>query len=200
MKMIIWINIVFFVLIVPVPAQDQAEVGINNLSWKTENAIISEACVGDAVQITFNTVNISQNNNLMIYIFEENDNADDDFVTEIVCLAKGSNSINWIIEFDENKYKTSKNELMENGFTIPEYYFIVKCGEYISEKSNIIKIYGYIDIKLVDENTKKVLSNRPYTIYFGNRTKHEGMSDENGRIIIRNAIIGDRYIMVGDEE
>ncbi|MDR1219190.1 MAG: hypothetical protein LBK73_06215 [Treponema sp.] len=80
MKMIIWINIVFFVLIMPVPAQNQAEVGINNLSWKTENIIIiSEACVGDAVQITFNTINISRNNNLMIYIFEEND----DFVTEM---------------------------------------------------------------------------------------------------------------------
>jgi hypothetical protein len=183
-----------------IPAQNQAEVGINNLSWKMENTIISEACVEDTVQITFTTVNISRNDNLTIYIFEENDNANDDFITEIVCLAKENNSINWIVEFDENKNNTSTNELIENGFTIPEYYFIIKYGKYISEKSNVIKIYGYIDITLINENTKEVLSNRPYRIYFGNRTKHEGISDENGRVIIRNAIIGDRYIMAGDEE
>jgi hypothetical protein len=130
---------------------------------------------------------------LKFIFFEKNDNGNDDFVTEIICPAGRNNSINWIVEFDENKENTSTDEIIKNGFTIPEYYFIIQYGEYISEKSNIIKIYGYIDIKLVDENTKNA-------DFFMNETEYEGISDENGRITIRNAVIGERYIMVGDEE
>ncbi|MDR1317957.1 MAG: hypothetical protein LBK13_13910 [Spirochaetales bacterium] len=200
MKIITLVNIVFFSFIIPISAQDSGKAEITNLLWKINDGLIQEACVEDCVRITFHTVNISPNDNLVIRIYEKNDTGNDDFVTEIICPADGNNSINWIIEFDETKNNTSTNELTENGFTIPEYYFTIKYGEYISEKSNIIKIYGYIDITLTDENTGEVFPNKPYTIYFSNGTKHEGASDENGRIKIRNAIIGDRYIRVGDEE
>jgi hypothetical protein len=200
MKMFMLVNIVLFVLAMPVFAQNNSGVGITNLLWKTGDAVISEACVKDNVRITFNTVNISKNSSLTICIFEKNDNGIDDFVSEIICPAEGNNTVSWIVEFDENADNASTKEIEENGFTVPEYYFIIKYGEYTSGKSNIIKIYGYIDIELVDENTQKALSNRPYRIYFANKTKHEGISDKNGRIIVRNAIIGERYIMVGNEE
>jgi hypothetical protein len=202
MKMAILVNIVFFILTISacVRNNNSDEAEITNLLWKVNDAIVSEACVEDCVQITFDAVNMPPNDNLAICVFEKNDDGDDDFVTEIIYSTDENNSINWIVEFDENKNNTSTHELMENGFVIPEYYFIIKQGEYISGRSNIMKIYGYIDIRLVDENTKKVLPNRPYRIYFGNETKHEGTSDENGRVRKRNANIGDRYIMIGDEE
>jgi hypothetical protein len=200
MKTSVWASIVFFMLAAPVFAQTNTGVEITNLLWKMNDAVISDACVKDNVRITFDTAHIPWNGRLTVCIFEKNDNGMDDLVTEITCPAKEYNALHWAVEFDETGNTTSAKELKENGFTIPEYYFIVTCGEYTSGKSNSIKVYGSIDIKLVDETTKKVLSNRPYRIYFGNGTKHEGTSDGDGRIVVRNAVIGERYIMVGDEE
>jgi hypothetical protein len=187
-------------LVASVPAQTNAGLEITDLVWKMNGAVISEACVKDEVRITFNTVPISRNDKLTIRVFEKNDGGGDDLVAEIICPAKENNAIPWAVEFDETGTTTSTKELEENGFTIPEYYFTIARGEYTSEKSNIIKVYGFIDIKLVDETTKKVLSNRPYRIYFTDTTTYEGISDEDGRIFVRNAVIGERYLMVGDEE
>jgi hypothetical protein len=178
--------------------KSERKIDISNLLWKMDENIVSEACVDDIVQITFDVINIPRNKTLKINIFEKNDE-DDDFVAEIDCLPEECNSINWTIEFDEYKYKTSAKELEENGYTKPEYYFIVKCDDYISEKSNIINIYGFIDISIIDKMTGEKYSNKEYRIFIGDgMTKYSGITDENGKIQLRNVIIGDRYIMIED--
>jgi hypothetical protein len=55
----------------------------------------------------------------VVCVFKKNSNANDNLVAKIICPAQENNSINWIVEFDENKYITSSTELMKNGFTIP---------------------------------------------------------------------------------
>jgi hypothetical protein len=199
-RKIILVHLLVFIIVLPVSAQGKDGLNITDLSWKIGNAVISEACVEDNVQITFNAVNISGKDDVIIRIFEENGGGNDDLIAEIIYSSAGkNNSMDWIVEFDEAICKTSASELEKDGFTIPEYYFIVKHGGCISGKSNTIKIYGYIDIILTGAD-KKTLPHRPYIIFFANGAKHEGMSDGDGRIKIRNAVIGDRYIMVGDEE
>jgi hypothetical protein len=69
--MAILVNIIFLILGTSAFAQNNGEVGIKNLSWKNDGTIISDACVEDCVQITFDTVNISLNDNFKIYIFRK---------------------------------------------------------------------------------------------------------------------------------
>jgi hypothetical protein len=163
------------------------------LFWKSSGTIINESIVDDVVTINFDTMNIPGNSKLSISIYEKNTGGKDDIVEIIEILSGNIIMQEWIVEFDEKQCRQCAIEMQQNGYTIPEYYFIVRYGNYISEISNIITIKGWVRGQFYDEDYNITLRNCRVGLILGDGTEIETVSDDNGYIDVRGVPIGEVF-------
>jgi hypothetical protein len=171
----------------------------SDLFWKNNKGLIDKGIIDDNVLITFISKNIPNNSAIKIMIYERNTNTEDDLIDIFEITSNDHNIFNWTIEFDEKKCRKSAIEIQENRYTIPEYYFIAKYGNYISEKSDVIKIRGWLSARAYDEETNFILRNFRMLAIFGDDTEFEVYTDNEGWIHIRDIPIGEVYFLfMGD--
>jgi hypothetical protein len=170
------------------------------LCWKSNGEIINEGNVDDIVTLSFNAINIPDNSKITIFIYEKNINGKDDFLEKIETLSENNITKDWIIKFDEKKLGQCSSEIQQNGYTIPEYYFIAQYGNYVSVKSNIISIKGWIRLKFFDEEFDITLRNYPIMLILGDGTEMETTTDDNGYVDVKGTPIGNVLYYLLDKE
>jgi hypothetical protein len=164
----------------------------SELYWKFGGEIIKESIVDDDVSITFNTRNLPEDSDITITILEKNYGLEDNVVDILEITSKNDIIANWTINFDENKCRNSSTEIQENGYTIPEYCFVVKYGKYSSEESNIIKIKSWVKGKSYDDKLNITWGrNQKVTLIFGDGSEITTTSDNDGNVYVRDIPIGD---------
>jgi hypothetical protein len=121
------------------------------LLWENEGTEITEAHLYDEVIISSRVKNIDDGERVKIEIWEDTDNEMKDLIRELEGTVKdGKIEWKWTIEIDQYNEKTNYKKYNENtnyyqeiktiGFTILDFVFIIKYGEFISPKSKPLAI------------------------------------------------------------
>jgi hypothetical protein len=106
----------------------------------------------------------------------------------------------WEVEYNEDNDDTnSAKELQEQGYTLPEYQFVVRYGR-LNDRSNVLNVKGWVDEILKNGNTGSLLPNRKYTVYLPDGGKRKGNTDANGVIAENNLPVGGWCIQIHDGE
>jgi hypothetical protein len=182
-----------------------------NLQWKNEGAEISEIHVENKVTISSMIRNIDDGEIVKIEVWEETDNETKDLMQELEgTVENGKIELEWIVVFDQynentnyeqyNENTSYYQEIKNNGYTVLDYVFLIKYGEFVSQKSKPLAILGHFHYLVTYGKKGPPVPNRGYTLYAPDGKKIRGTTDEEGYIEINNLrIVGNYYIFVDEE-
>jgi hypothetical protein len=158
-----------------------------NLQWRNDYSEIEEAHFHDQIRIRFETINISDGENIAVEIWEETDGILMDLITILQGTVKDNIvEIVWEVEYDKNNMKTNyAREIKEIGYTILDFKFIIKCNN-ISVHSKLLAILGYIYFQLYDPELDEPIRNANLFIITADNKRIQAESDENGYVLIKN--------------
>ncbi|MDR2941609.1 MAG: hypothetical protein LBV17_03355, partial [Treponema sp.] len=114
----------------------------------------------------------------------------------------GEVEIPWKVEYHEdNDDSSSAREIEEQGWTVPEYFFVVEYGGVKSIESKLLYTRDWIHKRLIDESTDEALANIKYTLFLSDGSTIKGTTDENGYMENIHVIkfVSSIEISIGDE-
>jgi len=152
-----------------------------NLKWKKDGKVTEEALIDDEVTLTCEVKNIDDGETVKLYIYEEGKTRDD-AIEELEGEVKdGKVEAPWKVVYKGEEGSSTEEEIEEDGYTIPEYYFVAEYGGVESkEQSNPLHTKDWIRKQLTDDTTDEPLTNMEYTLILSDGTKIKGTTDENG--------------------
>jgi len=172
---------------------------IKNLQWLNVNRIITQSSIGNDVTLYAQTENIDNDEPVKITIWSKGDEKDD-LVGEYHSIIRYNQIVfNWVLAFDIEKMENSMKEIEANGFTIPQYYFIIQYNTIKSEDSNLLAVKDTIRKQILFEGTNIPAINRGYTLLLPDKTIINGKTDYEGYVYIENLIIGTYYFYLHEE-
>jgi len=156
-----------------------------NLQWRNEHLEIGESHVNDQIIIRFETINLPDNENIDIEIWEETDGNLMDLIDTLQGTVKNNIvEISWNVKFDEDKTDTNyAREIKEKGYTFIDYIFKIKNTN-IQSKS--LAILSYVHIRAVDDKYGITIRNTAFIFTYPDNEEIRVFSDENGIIRVRN--------------
>ncbi len=103
----------------------------------------------------------------------------DDLVTKIESKVQGNKvEAEWVYKYVEEEKEEWSEEEKKKGYSVPEYYFIVKVKD-SQARSGLLEFRDWIEIELKDEDGKPV-GDEEYILYLSNGTVKKGKLDQNG--------------------
>jgi hypothetical protein len=168
-----------------------------SLRWKKGGKEVSEAMVDEQVTLFCEVKNIADGATVTFSIFEQGERKDDP-VAEVQGEVKNGNvEVPWEVIYQEDKGSNVAEELEEQGWVLPWYYFVVKYGESESHQSKVLDIKGAMDYQLLHPETGELLINHEYMLVSREGKILSGKSDENGNIKLKGFKLGDFGITGG---
>jgi hypothetical protein len=120
-----------------------------SLKWKKASSEITEALVDDEVTIFFEVVNIDAGETVNVEILEYDDDGRHDHIEDLTGEVKnGRVEIPWTVEYHEDNDDTnSAREIEEQGYTLPEYFFVAEYNGTESEggEKKLLYVKGWTD-------------------------------------------------------
>ncbi len=171
--------------------------GIKQGDYKIELKAISKAVwsvadarVGDTVKLKAEVSGFDSGTKAEFQIFEKDFSSADDLIATLKTETSGDKvEVDWEYQYVEDTDDVMTEKEKKLGYSLPEYYFIVKVENSIA-RSSILKFKDYVEIRLKDANGNAV-ANAQYRLYFGNGQILEGTLDSNGYKKAENVPPGD---------
>ncbi|MBI3609830.1 MAG: hypothetical protein HY204_03900 [Nitrospirae bacterium] len=150
---------------------------ITNAKWGQQ-----EARRGDIVKLTAETKNIPDDTEVIISIYEHDQDGAHDFITKFPTKVKRNKiEAEWEYEYhddvddiptDEEMKKTGRN------YNHPEYFFVVRSGG-TEAKSGLLKFKDWIEIELKDDNGNRI-PDEEYVLHLPDRSQRRGRLNSEG--------------------
>jgi hypothetical protein len=157
-------------------------INITNLKWGQE-----EARRGDIVKLSADIEGIPDDSEVMIYIYEHDQDGAHDFIAKFPVIVKDKKiETEWEYEYHEDTDEIpTDEELKEYGrsYNPPEYFFVVdvygaKFGK--EQESGLLEFKDWIEISLKDEKGV-AMGDIEYELTLPDNSTRKGKLDSNGR-------------------
>lgn len=156
-------------------------IAVTNMKWGQE-----EARREDLVKLSADIEGVPDETEVMIHIYEHDQDGAHDFITKFPCRVKNKKiEAEWEYEYHEDTDEIPTDEEMkEYGKTYnpPEYFWVVEVyGKRFGQKqeSGLLEFKDWLEIEIFDENSKS-LANAQYTLRLADGEERKGNVDENG--------------------
>jgi len=150
--------------------------GITAAEWS-----VSEAKVGEKVKLSAESFGLESGTKAIISIFLKDSNSSDKLF-EVLETKIDSDKIKteWEFKVDEKLLDIQNTEKKQGGYSLPEYYFVVKADSY-SAHSGFLRFKDYIELELKDEDGKAA-AGASYKLYLSTGEIREGKLDSSGYV------------------
>jgi hypothetical protein len=170
------------------------------LVWKKDGKETDKAMIDDDVTLFCEVKNIDEGETVKFKIFEQGKNKDDAIDNAEGEVKDGKGQAPWKIEYKEDENSNTAEEIEEQGWTIPDYYFVAEYGGVESVQSNELKVKERITHKLTHKKTGEIWANRKYTLILPDGSEITGTTDENGYIEETSSPLGEEIDFYIHEE
>jgi hypothetical protein len=173
------LNILDFFEYYDEPEQDSPE--FMNLIWENDGSETSNALIGSDVTLSCEARNIAEGETIKFSIFAQGKNKDD-LVDEVEGrVMDGRVQVLWEIIFKGEKGSNADQEIEEQRYTIPVYYFTAQYGGVESaRRSQPLVIRNFALKRLMDEDTGEIFRNTKYAISLSDGSVINGITDDDG--------------------
>lgn len=156
-----------------------------NLQWRNEESEIAEAHVRDQIKIRFETINLPDNENIDIEIWEETDGKLLDLIDTLQGTVKNNVvEISWVVKYDGDNTDTYyAREIKEKGYTYIDYVFKIKNTNI---KSKPLAILSFTYSQVVDNKYGIPIRNWAFIFTYPDNEEIRIFSDGDGIISVRN--------------
>jgi len=154
---------------------------VTNMKWGQK-----EARREDVVKLSADIEGVPDETEVMIHIYEYDQDGAHDFITKFPCRVKNKKiEADWEYEYHEDTDAISTDEEMKEygkSYNPPEYFWVVdvagkRFGE--EQESGLLEFKDWIEIDLRDINGQ-IVPNEDYTIHLPDGKKRDGTLDSNG--------------------
>jgi hypothetical protein len=168
---------------------------VTNLKWGQK-----EARRGDIVKLSADIEGVPDETEVMIVIYEYDQDEAHDFITKFPCVVKNKKiEAEWEYEYHEDTDEIPTEEEKQRygrHYNPPEYFFEVdayglRFGE--KQESGLLEFKDWIEIELVDGDGQPG-SNQKYVLHLPDGSTSEGTLDEQGHARIENLPPGAFFI------
>jgi hypothetical protein len=150
---------------------------VENLKWGQE-----EARRGDVVKMSADIEGIPDDNEVMIHIYEHDQDGAHDFITKFPGVVKGNKvEAEWEYEYHEDSDDIPTEEEKQRygrHYNYPEYFFVIHIDG-CKGKSDLLKFRDWIEIKFTDDEGKPLVD-REYVIQLPDGQEIRGILDKDG--------------------
>jgi hypothetical protein len=184
------------------PEREEEEDGpeFRDLFWKKDGITIGNALIDDDVTLFCEVKNIDDGEMVKFKIFEQGENKDDP-IDEVEGEVKdGEVQAAWKVEYKEEENSNTTEEIEEQGWTIPDYYFVAEYNGVESGQSKILDMKGWVKIIARNKETGEIQTNKKYTLYLPDGSTRKGVTDDEGAIYQRKLPVGESQLIVSEEE
>jgi hypothetical protein len=91
---------------------------------------------------------------------------------------------------------STEEEIEEQGWTEPDYYFVAGYGGVESMQSKPLDVKGWVKIIAKHKDTGEIQANKKYTVILSDNTTCKGVTDDEGAIYLNRQPIGDIWLRV----
>lgn len=156
---------------------------ITNAKWSQ-----TEARRGDIVKLTADTKGIPDDTEVIISIYEHDQDEAHDFITKLPVRVKANKiETEWEFEYHEDVDDIPTDEEMKKAgksYNHPEYFFVARC--YGAEaKSGLLRFKDWIEIELYYDDGIPI-ANEKYIIYYADGAMSKGKLNEHGFALIED--------------
>lgn len=155
---------------------------VTNLKWSKK-----EARRGDLVKLTADTEGLADGTEVMVSIFEHDQDGAHDFITKVPTRVKGRRiEAEWEYEYHEDTDEIPTDEEMKKyggSYNPPEYFFVVdghgqRFGE--RQESGLLRFKDWIEIAIT-EDSEEVVGETEYELALPDGSVRKGKLDSSGR-------------------
>ena len=157
------------------------KINVTNLKWGQK-----EARRGDIVKLSADVENLPDEAEVMIVIYEYDQDGAHDFITKFPCRVKNKKiETEWEYEYHEDTDEIPTQEEKEKygkNYNPPEYFFVIDFhGQIFGDKqeSGLLEFKDWIEIELRDDEGN-VIGNEDYVLHLPDGKERRGTLDENG--------------------
>lgn len=148
-----------------------------NLKWGQK-----EARRGDIVTLSADIEGVPDETEIMIHIYEHDQDEAHDFITKFPCVVKNNKiEAEWKFEYHEDTDDIPTEEDMnqvERHYNHPEYFFVISANG-CKAKSELLKFKDWIEINLRDAADNPI-GDKEYIIHLPDGSEKRGMLDKDG--------------------
>jgi hypothetical protein len=157
-----------------------------------------EARRGDVVKLTADTKNIPDDTEVMISIYEHDQDGAHDFITKFPAKVKQNKiEAEWEYEYHEDTDEIPTHAELQpigKGYNPPEYFFRLTVGEMTAE-SGLIRFQDWVEFTVKDSQGNPI-GDRSFNITFADGRKENGRLDSKGYAKIHSVPPGSYVIEV----
>lgn len=178
------------------PIKVYPKVNITNLKWSQK-----EARRGDIVKLSADVENLPDAEEIMILIYEYDQDGAHDFITKFPCPVKNKKiETEWEYEYheDTDEIPTQKEkEKYGKNYNHPEYFFVIdfygqRFGD--NQESKLLEFKDWIEFELIDTSGNPI-KEEEYELTFADGTKKKGKLDKEGKVRIEDVPPGKAEII-----
>ena len=162
--------------------EDEDGPEFRSLKWKKGGKEIAEALVDDKISLYCDVKNIADGETVKFSIFEQGENKDDPIDEVEGEVKNGEVEVPWEVVYKGGEGSNCAEELEEQGWTLPDYYFVVEYGGVESDQGKVLEVKNIVHKRLVDSKTGESLSNTEYTVILTGDGILSGTTDADGYI------------------
>lgn len=158
------------------------KINVTNLKWGQK-----EARRGDIVKLSADVENLPDDAEVMIIIYEYDQDGAHDFITKFPCRVKNKKiETEWEYEYHEDTDEIPTQEEKEKyrkNYNPPEYFFVIDFYGQIfgdEQESGLLEFKDWIEISLKDEKGVAV-GDIEYELTLPDNSTRKGKLDSNGR-------------------
>lgn len=157
---------------------------VTNLKWGQK-----EARREDVVKLSADIEGVPDETEVIIHIYEYDQDDAHDFITEFPCRVKNKKiEAEWEYEYHEDTDEIPTQKEMEEygkNYNPPEYFFVVRVysrrfGE--NQESELLEFKDWVKIELKNEEDVPY-ENEQYILHLSDGKKREGALDKNGKAV-----------------
>jgi len=168
--------------------------GIASAEWS-----VSQAKVGDKVELTAGSFGIESGTKAIISIFMKDSNSPDKLMKILDAQVQNDKiEAEWIFEVDEKYLDMQDDKKKRGGYSTPEYFFAVSAAN-CSARSPILRFQDWMELKLENEEGKPA-AGLGYKMYFPNGEIRKGKLDSSGYAKEEKIPPGKAEIEIDDEK
>jgi len=157
------------------------KIKVTNLKWGQK-----EARRGDIVKLSADVENLPDDAEVMIIIYEYDQDGAHDFITKFPCRVKNKKiEAEWEYEYHEDTDEIPTQEEKEKygkNYNPPEYFFVIDFhGQIFGDKqeSGLLEFKDWIEIILLNDYGEPV-GKADYTLYLADGSELKGKVDDHG--------------------
>jgi len=174
---------------------------VTNMKWGQK-----EARTEDVVKLSADIEGVPDETEVMICIYEYDEDEAHDFITKFPCIVKNKKiEADWEYEYHEDTDEIPTQEEKEKygkNYNPPEYFFVIdihrkRFGE--KQESDLLEFKDWIEIELLDQFGEPV-AEAEYAVLLADGSEVEGKLDSEGFARIEDVVPGPYSVQFPDHE